>query len=617
MATLDHASDPAELTPGTLAQLFLTTVESRSGEIAFRHFPDESPRLVDITYGEVLKRVRAVVGGLRSLGLERGDRAAILSENRPEWAMADYGCLCAGIWDVPIYATLSTQQVAYILANSGASVVFVSSAEQMDKAVAARSQIDGSPQIVVFEAPQTLPEGVMLWTDLLARGEQAMEEVAAEAFRTLALEAEPDQVATILYTSGTTGDPKGVMLTHNNLWSNVQASSRQLPMTGEDSTMSFLPLSHVFQRMVDYLFFSSGVSIAYAHSIKRVGDDFKVVRPTVAVSVPRLYEKIYNGVMEAEGYKKKLIVWARGVGDAWADEVLAGRSPGMLLKVRYRLADALVFGKIRAAVGGRIKYFISGGAPLGPELGRFFYSVGLPILEGYGLTETSPVTNVNTLEAFKIGTVGPPVPGTEIRIAADGEILVRGPQVMRGYYKLPEATAEVIDEEGWFSTGDIGEIDERGRLKITDRKKDLIVTAGGKNVAPQPIENRLKTNDYIDQAVMLGDRRNFCSVLIVPSMPNLESWAANTGIRFEDERSLLSNLEVQEFMEAQVFDALRGLARYETPKKIGLLLVAFTLENGTLTPTEKVKRRAVTAMYEGLIESFYDEESFDQTTFVG
>lgn len=617
MATLNHTSDPTSPTPGTLAQLFLARVEARSGQVAFRYFPDEGARLVDITCGEVLEQVRTVVGGLRALGLERGGRAAILSENRPEWALADYGCICAGVWDVPIYATLTVPQVAYILDNSGVSVVFVSSAVQMEKTVAARSQVEGSPQIVVFDAPPKLPDGVISWTDFLAQGKEAIEGVTAEAFRTAALEAEPDDVATILYTSGTTGDPKGVMLTHNNLWSNVQASSSHLPLTEDDSTMSFLPLSHVFQRMVDYLFFSSGVTIAYAHSMTTVADDFKLVRPTVAVSVPRLYEKIYNGVMEAEGLTKKLIEWACGVGGVWADEVLAGRTPGMFVRLRYRLADTLVFSKIRAAVGGRIKYFISGGAPLAPELNRFFYSVGLPILEGYGLTETSPVTNVNTIDALKIGTVGPPVPGTEIRIAEDGEILVRGPQVMKGYYERPEATAEAIDEEGWFHTGDIGEVDEEGRLKITDRKKDIIVTAGGKNVAPQPIENRLKTNAYIEQVVMLGDRRNFCSVLIVPSFPNLESWAKKVGIQFEDKRSLLSSHEVHELMEAQVFDSLRGLARYETPKKIGLLETPFTIEDGTLTPTEKVKRRAVSALYKVLIDSFYDEESYDQTTFVG
>ncbi len=617
MATLDHASNPADLAPGTLAELFITTVEARRDQVAFRHFPGEGPQIVDISYGEALEQVRAVVGGLRALGVERGDRAAILSENRPEWAFVDYGCICAGVWDVPIYATLTQPQVAYILGNSSASLIFTSTPEQMEKVVAARARIDGSPQIVVFDAPEQVPEGVLSWSDFIAQGRQDMAHVSAEAFRASALEAEPDQVATLLYTSGTTGDPKGVMLTHNNLRSNVQAASVQLPMAADDSTMSFLPLSHIFQRMVDYLFFSSGVSIAYAHSILTVADDFKVVRPTVAVSVPRLYEKVYNGVMEAEGFKKKLIQWAKGVGDAWADEVLDGREPGALLRLRYRVADAVVFKKIRAAVGGRIRYFISGGAPLAPELSRFFYFVGLPILEGYGLTETSPVTNVNTLERFKIGTVGPPVPGTEIRIAEDGEILVRGPQVMKGYYELPEATAEAIDEGGWFHTGDIGEIDEQGLLTITDRKKDLIVTAGGKNVAPQPIENRLKTNDYVDQVVMLGDRRNFCSVLIVPSFVNLESWADKLGIAFQDRRSLLSNLEVQEFMETQVFDALRGLARYETPKKIGLLEDPFTVEDGTLTPTEKVKRRAVVALYKDLIDSFYEEESFDQTTFVG
>ncbi len=615
MGSLDYVSNPADLPPGTLSQLFLTAVEDRREELAFRHFPGDGDHLEDMSYGAVYDLVRAVSGGLQALGMKRGDRAAILSETRMEWSVCDYACICTGVLDVPIYSTLTGPQVAYILENSDASLVFASTPDQAEKVGAASREIGRDIQIVVFDASGSLPEGALAWEDFLEKGREFDAEVEDESFRAMALEAEPDGLATLLYTSGTTGNPKGVMLTHNNLWSNVTAARRMLPRKEGDTALVFLPLSHVLQRMVSYLYFSRGDTAAYAHSIHKVADDMKVVRPSVVASVPRLYEKVYNAVMEAEGLKKKLVQWAREVGDAWAEEKLAGREPGRALKVAYRLADALVFKKIRAAMGGRIRYFISGGAPLATDINRFFFSAGIWIMEGYGLTETSPVTNVNSFEGFRIGTVGKAIPGTEIRIGEEGEILIRGPQVMKGYYNLPEATTEAIDPEGWFHTGDVGEIDEDGFLRITDRIKDIIVTAGGKNVAPQPIENRLKTNEFVEQAVMVGDRRSFCVILIVPSFPNLEAWARKTGIEASDAKTLLARTEVQELMEEQVFGALKGLASFETPKKIGLIESQFTIEDGTLTPTQKVKRRAVEARYRELIEAFYLEDKLDQTVF--
>ncbi len=615
MGSLDYVSNPADLPPGTLSQLFLTAVEDRSEELAFRYFPGDGDHLEDMSYSAVYDLVRAVSGGLQALGMKRGDRAAILSETRMEWSVCDYACICTGVLNVPIYSTLTGPQVAYILENSAASLVFASTPDQAEKVEAASREMVRDIQIVVFDASDSLPEGALAWEDFLEKGREFDAEMDDESFRAMALEAEPDGLATLLYTSGTTGNPKGVMLTHNNLWSNVTAAGRMLPRKEGDTALVFLPLSHVLQRMVSYLYFSRGDTAAYAHSIHKVADDIKVVRPSIVVSVPRLYEKVYNAVMEAEGLKKKLVQWAREVGEAWAEEKLAGREPSGVLKLVYRLADALVFKKIRAAMGGRIRYFISGGAPLAPDINRFFFSAGIWILEGYGLTETSPVTNVNSFEGFRIGTVGKPIPGTEIRIGEEGEILIRGPQVMKGYYNLPEATTEAIDSEGWFHTGDVGEIDEDGFLRITDRIKDIIVTAGGKNVAPQPIENRLKTNEFVEQAVMIGDRRSFCVILVVPSFPNLEAWARKTGIQASDAKALLARPEVQELIEEQVFGALRGLARFETPKKIGLIESQFTIEEGTLTPTQKVKRRAVEARYRELIEAFYLEDNLDQTVF--
>ena len=611
----DHASNPADLPTGTLAELFLTAVEKHGNTLAYRYFPGEGSDLDDITFDQVYAVVMAAAAGLQALGLTRGDKVAILSENRPEWTVADFACLCTGVLDVPIYSTLTASQVAYILENSQAKMVFVSDAAQAEKVLAACAQIGRNLRVVMFDATVPPPEGVLIWRDFLEHGRHAAAD-GDQRFRAGALEAVPEDVATILYTSGTTGDPKGVVLTHNNLSSNVKSVELVLPPVSEDTSLVFLPLSHVLQRMVSLLHFSGGVTQAFAHSMHTVAEDLKIVRPNIAVSVPRLYEKVYNTVMEAQGIKRMLVQWAREVGGAWADEKLAGREPSGVLKFAYAITDALVFGRIRSAMGGRLRYFVSGGAPLSSEINRFFFSAGIKIYEGYGLTETSPVTNLNTPEHLRIGTVGRPIPGTEIRIGDGGEILIRGPQVMKGYYELPEATAEAIDAEGWFATGDVGALDDDGFLRITDRIKDIIVTAGGKNVAPQPIENLLKADDFIEQAVMLGDRESYCVLLVVPSFANLEAWARKSGINTSGSEALLASKQVQEHLEARVMARLEGLARYEKPKKIGLIAAPFTVEDGTLTPTLKVKRRVVKAQHRKLMDAFYDEENFDQTVFV-
>jgi len=611
----DPASDPAALPTGTLAELFLTAVEEHGSRVAYRYFPDEGSDLEGITFDEVYEVVSAAAAGLQALGLTSGDKVAIVAENCLEWVLADHACLCAGILDVPIYSTLTAPQVAFILENCQAQLVFVSDAGQAEKVLEACRQIGRDLRVVMFDTTHPPQDGVLVWRDFLEHGRNVAEN-GDQRFRAKALEAGPEELATILYTSGTTGDPKGVMLTHNNLSSNVKAVQRVLPHVPDETSLVFLPLAHVLQRMVSLFHFSDGVTQVFAHSMDTVAEDLKIVRPHVAVSVPRLYEKMYNTVMEVQGIKKKLVQWARGVGGAWADEKLAGREPGSVLKLMYAIADVMVFRRIRSAMGGRVRYFVSGGAPLSEEINRFFFSVGVQILEGYGLTETSPVTNLNTPEHLRIGTVGRPLPGTEIRIGDAGEILIRGPQVMKGYLDLPEATAKAIDVDGWFYTGDVGEVDQDGFLRITDRIKDIIVTAGGKNVAPQPIENRLKGDDFIEQAVMLGDRASFCVLLVVPSFPNLEAWARKSGINAPDRKTLLASGQVQEHMEARVMARLEDLASYERPKKIGLIEAPFTVENGTLTPTQKVKRRAVEDRYRKLIDAFYQEANFDQTVFV-
>ena len=602
------------LTPGTLVELFFEAVDRFGDRPALRYFPGPGPELRALSYQETYEKAKAVAAGLAAAGLKPADRAAILAENRPEWALADYGCLCAGVEAVPIYSTLTASQVAYILKDSGARLVFASTHGQMEKTLEAAREAGVEALVVVFDDVADAPAGVVPWSRFVAG--HAADASSDERFREAALAARPEDVATVLYTSGTTGHPKGVMLTHDNINSNVLAAGRVLPMNEDDSTLSFLPLSHVLQRMVDYLLFSRGATIAYAHDIRSVADDLRIVRPTVVVSVPRLYEKVYNSVMEARGVKGRLVQWAREVGMAWTEEVLAGRRPTLPLRMAHALADRLVYKKIRAAVGGRLRYFVSGGAPLEPAINKFFYGVGILILEGYGLTETSPVTNVNTPDHFRVGTVGRAVPGTEIRIAADGEILVRGPQVMKGYYKLPEETAKAIDEGGWFHTGDIGEVDADGFLKITDRKKDLIVTAGGKNVAPQPIENRLKTNRFVDQLVMVGDKRKFVALLVVPAFGPLEQWAREQGLAFTGRDELLRLPAVHQKMESEVLGGLEDLASYERPKKLALLAQEFTIEAGTLTPSQKVKRRAVQEQFRHVIDAFYRDENHDRAVLV-
>ena len=615
MSALERASNPSVLPSGTLAELFLTAVEHYGDRLAYRYFPDEGDRLEDVTYTEVYEVVRAAAGALQELGFAPGEKAAILAENCLEWTLADFACVCAGILSVPIYSTLTSTQVGYVLENSQARLVFVSNVGQAEKALEAARQVGRDVRVVMFDSAGPPPDGVLIWRNFLEHGRNAAAG-GDQRFRATALKARPEDTATILYTSGTTGNPKGVILTHNNLSSNVKAVKLVLPPVSADTSLVFLPLSHVLQRMVSFLHFSDGVTQVFAHSMYTVAEDLKIVRPNIAVSVPRLYEKVYNTVMEAQGFKKMLVQWAREVGGAWADVKLAGREPSGPLKLAHAILDALVLRKVRAALGGRVRYFVSGGAPLSPEINRFFFSAGILVLEGYGLTETSPVTNLNTPDDFRIGTVGKPIPGTEVRIGEGGEVLIRGPQVMEGYYELPETTAEAIDDESWFRTGDVGEIDEDGFLRITDRIKDIIVTAGGKNVAPQPIENLLKADELIEQAVMLGDRESYCVLLVVPSFPNLEAWARKTGINASDQRALLAAPPVQAYIESRVMACLEDLARYERPKKIGLIAAPFTVEDGTLTPTQKVKRRAVEAQYRKLIQAFYAEENFDQTVFV-
>jgi long-chain acyl-CoA synthetase len=590
--------------PGTLNELFFDAIERFDKPDAM--LVKRSGRYAPIGHREIERRVRHTALGLKTLGIKHGDRVSILSENRPEWAIADYACLTTGVTDVPIYPTLPSDQIAYILKDSGASAIFVSNAEQAAKIAEVRSQLPALTHVISFD--EVGPSSDMTIAGLEHRGAAAETPQALDDYRNGAEAVAPDDLATLIYTSGTTGNPKGVMLTHNNIRSNIEATRYKLPFEGDDVALSFLPLSHIFQRMGDYLLFATGSTIAYAEGLDTVPVNMMEARPTLVFSVPRLYEKMYARVLQnalAGGFvKKKIFFWARNVAEKWADEKLAGREPKGLLARKYALAQKLVFSKLKERTGGRLRFFVSGGAPLAPEINKFFYAAGLIILEGYGLTETSPVIGVNTPDAFRIGTIGKPVAGVEVMIAPDGEILTRGPGVMKGYYNNPAATAEAIDAEGWFHTGDIGEIRD-GFIAITDRKKDIIVTAGGKNIAPQPIENLVKTNKFVSQAVMIGDKRRFPSMVIVPNFEQLENWAKRKGIIWTDRAQLIRMPGVQAKMEKEVFGAVSTLAHYEMPKKIALLESDFSLDKGEMTPTQKVKRKVVDRNYKDVIDAMY------------
>jgi len=591
--------------PMNLNHLFLAGVAQHGHKAAAMRYK-AGGQWQKLTHADVARRVRHVALAMRDTGLAPGDRVAILSENRPEWAIADYGCLAARLTDVPVYPTLPAKQVAYVLRDSGAKAVFVSTRQQLAKITEIQRDLPELQLMVIFD-DEIVADGVVSLAAFEARGAAA--ESNYPTFEADALAVDPEALATLIYTSGTTGDPKGVMLTHRNFCSNVDATLEVLEVDPHDECLSFLPLSHSFERMGDYAMWVAGVAINYAESIEAVPQNMAEVRPTVMLSVPRLYEKMYarvlEGAMAGSASKRGILRWEKRNPEAWADFALAGRTRPPWLEIKKAIANRLVFSKVKVRTGGRLRFFVSGGAPLAPTIAKFFYAAGLPIVEGYGLTETSPVLTVNPLGGIRIGSVGRAIRGVELRIAPDGEILARGPNVMRGYWNRPDATREAVDPDGWFHTGDIGELDQDGYLKITDRKKDMIVTAGGKNIAPQPIENMVKTNKFVANAVMLGDKRSFPVMLVVPNFDQLRPWARERGLNFSDDRSLIDLGETQAKMDREVMGQLRDLAKYEMPKRVVLLERDFTIESGELTPTLKVKRRIVEQRYREAIERAY------------
>jgi long-chain acyl-CoA synthetase len=597
------------LTVGTLSELFRVVLEHDK--------PDCLLHKVDGRYQPIPTRdfaawVRALARTLDRWGIRPGDRVAQMAENGPHWMTIDFAVLALGAVHVPVYATLLPEGAAYVIRDSGARVVFVSGRERLAGLLAVRDQMPEVERFVLIgEAPPQEGVAAASVSDYGAALAEGADVDPVEFDRWLG-RARPGDLATLIYTSGTTGDPKGVMLTHGNLASNASVCAGILPMKRDWTSLSFLPLAHSLERTVTYVYLLCGVSIAYAESVQTVAQNLLEVRPHVMASVPRVYEKVRGRVLEsaaqARGIKRRLFDWALRTGHRELPSRLAFDSPSLGL----RIADRLVFSKIQARLGGRFEYAVSGGAPLGKELAEFFWAAGVPLLEGYGLTETSPVIAVNTPDSVRLGTVGRPIPGVEVRIAEDGEILSRGPHIMKGYFGLPDDTAAAIDDEGWFRTGDIGALDADGFLSITDRKKELIVNAYGKNIAPAPIENELKNGRWTAQAVVVGDRRPFLVALVVPDFEALAPWAKARGLD-GGPAEWVADERVRALFAEEIAHANSHRERFEQIRAFELLPRELTLENGELTPTLKVKRRVVHERYRAALDRLYADHGEEGT----
>ena len=561
----------------------------------------DAGKWLPISSSDFRRKVAATGGALQEWGIHKGDRVAILSENRPEWSIADFAILLLGAITVPVYATLTPEQTAYALRDSGSSVIFVSTEHQLRKVqtILSLTQIQKIVVMDHLQIPSDLAANSILMDQFMTQGPLTLDPQTESFARSI----QPDDVATIIYTSGTTGISKGAMLTHGNMASNIACSLLDFDMRPGLVSVSFLPLSHVTARHVDLALLYHGVTLAYCPFIEHLPQTLLEVRPTLCVSVPRVYEKIYAKTeTTARGFPKRAIYrWALSVGRAHKPEILAG---GIPTSPSWKLANKLVFSKIRAGMGGNVETFISGGAPLGRELAEWFATVGIRIHEGYGLTETSPVIAVNSPIHHRIGTVGKILPNLEVRIAEDGEILVRGPSVFKGYWNRPEETQNAF-LDGWFKTGDIGHIDADGYLSVTDRKKELIKTSGGKFIAPQPIENSLKLNALVGTAAIIGDKRKFAFVLISPNFALLEDWARSNNIAFSSRAELVANAKVRALYDGIVEEINKSLARFEKLKRVLLVPDEFTADNGALTPTLKLRRRVVEDRYRRQIDDLY------------
>ncbi len=578
----------------TLNDVFFALVERKDERAALIRVDD---KWTPISSNQFYRQVVATARQLQTWGIKKGDRVAILSENRPEWAIADFACLMLGAVDVPIYGTLTAEQSLFLFQHSEARIVFVSSQAQYEKVASIRGETRVDRIVVMDDIPD-VGDAVLMSSFVNNPVEEP--DFSLEA---IAKSIKPDDLATLIYTSGTTGTPKGVMLTHGNIASNLSVSLIPFDVGPGDSCISFLPLSHITARHLDYALYFRGVQVAYCPFFDDLPRAMQEVKPSLFVAVPRLYEKVHNAVVHkaSEGIKHKIYNWAMSVGRQNRAAVLRGEMPTSLA---WKLANKLIFSKVREGMGGRARVFISGGAPLGRELATWYADIGIRIHEGYGLTETSPIIALNNPKEHRLGSVGRQVPNIEVRLAADGELLVRGPSIFKGYWNMPEESAAAFDH-GWFKTGDIASLDEDGFLSITDRKKDLIKTSGGKFIAPQPIENSLKANIYVGEAAMIGERRRFPAVMILPNFPVLEEWATAHGVKFSSRRQLVRAKEVQALYDNIVEELNENLAQYQKMKKVLLIHEELSIAEGTLTPSMKLRRRHIAQRYAKEIDALY------------
>lgn len=566
-----------------------------------------------ISYDEYRDRVESFALGLASLGIRRRERCAIIAENRPEWIVADMAMVNLGVVNVPIYPTLTPKQIEYIFNDAGVKLAVVSNLYQLNKVLKIQKECKSLTHIVVM-TEKDIPSNAMVigFSAVNGLGREFKKE-NPDYFDQKKAMAKPEDLLTIIYTSGTTGNPKGVMLTHKNLVSNIISSAEIIELSEDDVLLSFLPLCHSFERMAGYYTaMSCGATVAYAESVETVRDNLLEVRPTVVTTVPRLFERIYTRIQKqvdgSPAARRAIFHWAINVGKAYARAKKSGRiSPA--LKAKHRIAAKLVFSKMKERTGGRIKYFVSGGAALPQDLGEFFEAVGIQILEGYGLTETSPVLTANRLDDYKFGTVGKPIHGVDIKIAEDGEILAKGPNIMKGYYNNPKATSEVIDKNGWFHTGDIGMFDSEGHLVITDRKKNIFVSSSGKNIAPQPIENLFLQSKFIEQFLLIGDGKMFLTALIGPDFEILKEYASANRIRYSNGKELVENTDIKKLYQGEIDRLQKDLSAFERVRRFGILPEPLTVEGGEITPTMKIKRKFVEDKYSNLIEKMYADIS--------
>jgi len=613
-STTSVSTDPVSTAPVSTvpaATIPISTINDLFCRIAAAANPravlwqDEFGAWQPISSDQMYQRVRALAEAFLSWGAKKGDRIALIGENRWEWAVTDFACLAIGCADVPIYPTLTGEQVAALVRDAGCKIAVVSNRLQFDKLNAVRAQT-GLERIVMMD--HGVPEDGIALKDLLA-GADARGSGRDPVFDALVRSVEPKDLATLIYTSGTTGEPKGVALTHGNIASNQNHAGMEFNFSTKDSCISFLPLSHITARALDYVMYMNGAQVAYCSQFDKLPVAMKQIRPTVLVGVPRVYEKIRQAVeakSAASPVKKRILAWAVKLGAGYRDEVYGGRKPTAPL---WKLANKLVYSKVMEAFGGRVRVFVSGGAPLGIDTANWFASAGIALWEGYGLTETSPVIALNNPVSHRMGSVGKKLPNVELMLAEDGELLTRGPAVFQGYWQKPAANAECFDAEGWFHTGDIARVDEDGFLYITDRKKELLKTSGGKLVAPQPIENKLKNNALVAEAALVGDKHKFISALLAPNFVALQAWAAQHGVEAGSRAELVADSRVVALYSEIVREANAGLANFETVKRFRVVADEWTQESGELTPSMKLKRRAITARYAAVIAALYADEA--------